>query len=143
MRTIKFRAWEKTKNKMFFPSSISWKEGKILCLNWSEEDVKEAVLEDAILMQFTGLKDKNGVEIFEGDILLLGLLYYSERETPQRFIVSSNDFYGDCCYLEAIQQGLQKLIDIGEDEERKDTDFIEVIGNVHNNPELLKGEGND
>ncbi len=66
MRTIKFRAWDG--NKMYKPSGLpgfleehfDFKEGTFLKI----ENKK------GVLMQFTGLLDKNGKEIFEGDILL-------------------------------------------------------------------------
>ena len=68
---------------------------------------------DIILMQFTGLKDKNGKEIYEGDATNLGLVEWDQRS-------------------------LQYKID-GLDIESYDTDKypLEVIGNVHENPELL------
>jgi hypothetical protein len=76
--------------------------------------------------EWTGLTDKNGKRIFEGDIVRLYLRDCTEvclikwSDMSARFGVISNDggFYG---------------IDI--------TDEFEVIGNIHDNPELLKGEG--
>ena len=53
MREIKFRAWDKTLNKMI--QNITWKGD-------SQSDRYS-------VMQYTGLKDKNGKEIYEGDIL--------------------------------------------------------------------------
>lgn len=59
MRTIKFRAWDTWRNKMISPNEgdfIGWHAPS----NW--RDIYK-------LMQFTGLHDKNGVEVYEGDIL--------------------------------------------------------------------------
>ena len=76
--------------------------------------------------QFTGLTDKNGTKIFEGDIVRLYLRDYTEvclikwSDISARFGVISND--GGFCGID-------------------NTDEFEVIGNIHDNPKLPKGEG--
>lgn len=73
--------------------------------------------------QYTGLTDKNGRKIFEGDILIWGFEIY---------VVTYIEEYG------------QFLGTNGEAKyEITPTDDAEVIGNVHDNPELLGGEEND
>ena len=79
--------------------------------------------------QFTGLLDKNGTKIFEGDIL-------SEPERPK--YTTGAIYYGmcncSCCY------GVYGFYS-EEDADLRDAAWLTVIGNIHDNPELLKGGG--
>lgn len=133
-RTIKFRAWNTEMNHMVFPSLEFSREiwpcfyKRITNTNEKgEELVMEMVSVDHILQspefivsQFTGLLDKNGKEIYEGDILLLpynfkGVVKYKEGS----FIIenTNNKFY----YLGELISNLS----------------YEIIGNIHETPEIL------
>ena len=118
MREIKFRAWIVSSKKM-----IDWQR---LC---QREDAGFNLVEtkDRKLMQFTGLKDKNGKEIYEGDIL---------REQPSGF--EPRDIY--IAEWTDNRWGLvKKHKDFGNYERHfKDAFQMEVIGNIYENGDLLK-----
>lgn len=87
--------------------------------------------QNAILMQSTGLKDKNGKEIFEGDIVTDGefarIVQYHQTLGFYMFDEEGNErFFSDSATLE----------DFGEDAKIV-SEILEIIGNVYENPELL------
>ena len=85
MREIKFRVWKKSENRM-----IDWRE---LC----EKDILRDVLDGIYLesvMQSTGLKDKNGKEIYEGDILLMQLPFFKSRDSYEGIVK-----FKDGCFI--------------------------------------------
>lgn len=108
MHDIRFRAWDK--GKMYYSESFHfWEDGSFTIGNGSGICSKEVVL-----MQFTGLLDKHGKEIYEGDILKCG----TSKPLPVEY-----KHGGFLC--------AGTLID--------NLDNVEVIGNIYENyPELLK-----
>ena len=132
MREIKFRAWLKKEKRLIEVSEINFERG-ILSIPVNEECysiVKS--FEDIELMQYTGLKDKNGKEIYEGDILKIKYLeeehYRTTTEEYERIDIVNNTLFGE------ILSGYYESVD---DEHKRS---IEVIGNIHENPELLESE---
>ena len=66
-REIKFRVWDKTKKQMFYPSNaIDWTIGIQGEVFWH---CGTSVRDNVVVQQYTGLKDKKGTEIYEGDII--------------------------------------------------------------------------
>lgn len=134
---LKFRAWLKKEQKMDnYIDHISWLENELYCIG---DGITYMVLaEDLVLMQSTGLKDKNGKEIFEGDIV---------RTT--RFLGRSDEIGGSYEY-EKDYVGIVKVlegswvIDTGSDAVYlwSEIDENEALGNIYENPELLE-EGDE
>lgn len=129
-REIKFRAWvikswnnyEWVKNKIIYnaypiKSNVSFNENnyKLSFCNKNECE----------LMQYTGLKDKNGVEIYEGDVIK-SLNYLGNRDITPIIIGVVEYRLGGF--------GIEKGLYLGAYQQED----IEVIGNIYENPELLE-----
>lgn len=119
----KFRAWLKKEQKMDnYIDHISWLEDELYCIGDGITYMVSA--EDLELMQSTGLVDKNGKEIFEGDIVKMSKDVYSE---PTYYEVVRHR--GGAYRLESKQHGCELWL--------RHTD-CEVVGNIYENPELLE-----
>ena len=117
MEKIKFRAWSKTKQCI-----INWENIKDNLSNFINND-------DYILMQYTGLKDENVKEIYEGDIISFSDLSISF--TVAHIYFEKGCFYADDkCPIGNVSLGY--LVNNNRN--------VEVIGNIFENPELLNGE---
>lgn len=126
----KFRAWDKKTETIQEVESISFTEKKLVIdqksVAWFNSDYIRN-FDDIELMQYTGLKDKNGVEIFEGDIVLADgvkkIVTFGEQEHEEDF--------GDLIYYIGFnvytKMGYSSVIPVE----------YEVIGNIYENPELL------
>jgi uncharacterized phage protein (TIGR01671 family) len=123
-REIKFRAWNYEDNEMLRDIAdgmmIQMNSGR---LGWYDDDANFIEC-DYPLMQFTGLKDKNGKEIYEGDVV--------KTETEKAMQVSWNTHFASFC-LDRSGWMFTHYFGEGVNPEQ-----IEVIGNIYENPELLK-----
>jgi hypothetical protein len=120
MRTIKFRAWDKKRNRMWTAEEMGTDElslnpdGRGFC-NPNPNDVRLTIYFDFMIpLQFTGITDKNGKEIYEGDIVSASWGWgYPPCEVDLRT---------------AMFNDIECMI----------SDDIEIIGNIYENPELIK-----
>lgn len=127
MREIKCRAWHKLNKKMFEVFSFCPQYIKILVGIRTAQKLYRDEFE--ILMQFTGLKDKNGVEIYEGDILKY-FNPYSKNEYVN--VIKWDSLFAGFAFFDKIESRWAKESDF-----LKIIDTIEIIGNIYENPELL------
>lgn len=117
-REIRFRAWDKRNKKWRLPSEWYLHPLGLTCIYWNKDVFNS---DDLVLAQFTGLRDKNGKEIYEGDILKFKDDYHESDKT----VISYHD-NGFWC-----GDGLDRFVPAMA--------YCEVIGNINENPELLKG----
>ena len=129
MRTIKFRAWD-TKNKKWIDDFLIQDDGSV-CRYGMFETLDS--INNVVLMQFTGLHDKNGKEIWEGDILEHNNSLYPKG------------FKGWASKSVVRWNSKTASFDMGRygEEEAGGSILTEVIGNIYENPELLNGDKNE
>ena len=123
-REIKFRVWNQKRKIMYSWEDLTHMEVQDMCQSIF------APFDHEIVMQYTGLKDKNGKEIYEGDILI-GRFDINEVDdsiyltlTDEEIETQSKIFVVDSIFYPYEMNGLP--------------DEIEIIGNIYENPELLE-----
>jgi hypothetical protein len=120
MREIKFRAWDTIEKGMWTVVGIEWHTDTVY-LRDDTHCVQERMLHKMTLMPFTGLYDKNGKEIYEGDIVKLvnkdGIKHITEIKWHNgRYVTDTWMMFADTLVLHKC----------------------EVIGNIYENSELIQ-----
>lgn len=137
MNNLKFRAYFEQYERMIDNIGII-NQNMILVDFTNSEELEPIFITDKIhVMQSTGLKDKNGKEIFEGDILNCGYIFTGSPFEEQ------DDYIEDigvvkivnCGAVVKIYEEIENLIDV-----LNTCEDIEVIGNIYENKELLENE---
>lgn len=124
----KFRAWSPKFEKMYGVTLIDFINGDV-GLKDKNGGVAMSNLDSLSIMQSTGLFDKNGMEIFEGDLIQW---FYGESEIlEQKGVVDVVWKNGAFRPFDEADGTLYDLLEMCKH------DWYEVVGNIHNNPELL------
>jgi uncharacterized phage protein (TIGR01671 family) len=115
MNQIKFRAWHSEAEEYCEGSTSNM-------FSWVDDG------QPITLEQFTGLQDKNDVDIYEGDIIesdcYSGGAWFGRNQPRTKYIVEYNNYKGSFSF---------KVTD-----SQDDSNSMKVIGNIHQNPELIK-----
>lgn len=129
-REIKYRAWDKKNKEMYTLITLQWLETLYIGGIGEFSEVMCEVDDTIALMQYTGLKDKNGKEIYEGDVLqhktTLG------PNGPEVNYHKEVVIWGEGEWLSGKLALNANLFVEGQG------DYTEIIGNIYENPELLK-----
>ncbi|MFL2081038.1 YopX family protein [Latilactobacillus sakei] len=146
MREIKFRAWHKTYDLLCDVVEIVFGDDDNYVAVENGEYIERWRFDDIELMQYTGLKDMNGVEIYEGDIVEVNIQeyvlgYYTETNYTSVVKYKNGSYYFDISKSKTIQTDINSYpLKDAINLEDVESDDCEVIGNKHQTPELLEEE---
>jgi len=146
MRDIKFRAWDKEKRIWISNGEIEYSisENTLTVIPNTIEHIGDSVHDNYVaerfaVVQYTGLKDKNGVEIYEGDIIDFDVFLGGGVSTLLKVVYSAPSFKVVGISFQTNFVGTSSRIKFMDGEINPgDLEVYEVIGNIYENPELLK-----
>lgn len=125
----RFRAWDKTTSKLHVVNGIYCDNKKIHYID--DNRVRFVGFDNVIIMQSTGLFDRNDKEIFEGDIITNGKdVMCMKRHNTLGFYVEQKgkvEFIADCAILEEFEEDAKEI-----------ADSLEIIGNIYENKGILE-----
>ena len=129
MREIKFRAWDEHGKKWEIDNIFLAETGSV----WRVNRINPKAVMNLTNLKpvfYTGLKDNNGVKIYEGDIISERVTYRGESE-DQLYIVVWRDGYGEFSFQNIKDRDrITPCFEV--------CTFAKVIGNIYENPELLE-----
>ncbi len=137
MREIKFRVWHKQLKQMY---GDAW-HGRCVgeaSTNSTNDHLRFLQSHDMVLMQYTGLKDKNGREIYEGDIVNVHIFV---QELGENFgvVEGEREFVAEVEFgVTGISVKNKNFSDNPVFYDQFHEESLEVTGNIYENPELLK-----
>ena len=131
----RFRAWDKIHKTMYEADDIMYidfEEKEICVKTLFFEKTSRYDFDDVVLMQSTGLRDKNGKEIFEGDVVTDGHTTGDVKNHPTLgfYMVDDNGverWFSNGATIEDFEEDVETAARI-----------LEIIGNIYTNPELAE-----
>lgn len=133
-REIKFRAWDEIGKWIGNVTSFDFDEGAVFIETKHSDDENRFDMNNVPVMQYTGVKDKNGREIYEGDLYKFTISHDMYNPESGHTTVEVEHVKAVTFENGAFYHGTHLLSEVIEFD-----DSFTYVGNIYENPELLKG----